>query len=246
MKKIIVLNDYNLEFNIETLKFSNEYSNTDVVKYFKGILGSVDRFVGDVIEKLLKPFNNGIEEFKIPDETINGLIEKFKEVKPFTYKEAFEITDDQFRIKVFESIDIVDMINNLGSKRLKTDGMEVKHKQYDDAGNFTGYKTYDVIYEVHEVSGEKLGLDDCSYALKCWCTSTNQEHFLWIEDKYKDNPLEAVASTFRVHKNLIPHIKEIKRQGDVLLLELTKNVKPEGEIVPLTAEQYFGFLTAQS
>jgi hypothetical protein len=69
---------------------------------------------------------------------------------------------------------------------------------------------------------------------------------LWIEDQYKDSPLEAVASTFRIHENLIPHIKEIKRQGDILLVELNQDVEPQGNIVPLTAEQYFGFLTAQS
>ncbi len=52
----------------------------------------------------------------------------------------------------------------------------------------------------------------------------------------------------RVHKNLVEgnHIKELKRQGDVLLVELNDDVTPEGELVPLTAEQYFGFLTAQS
>ena len=51
----------------------------------------------------------------------------------------------------------------------------------------------------------------------------------------------------RVHANVIPHIKEIKRQGDVLLVETGDvDIKPEGELVPLTADQYFGFLTAQS
>jgi aromatic ring-opening dioxygenase LigB subunit len=69
---------------------------------------------------------------------------------------------------------------------------------------------------------------------------------LWIEEQYKDNPLEAVASTFRLHENVIPHIKEIKRQGDILLLEMNEDVKPEGNVVPLTAAQYFGLLTAQS
>ena len=79
-----------------------------------------------------------------------------------------------------------------------------------------------------------------------WCTTTNKEHWLWIEDEYKDSPLEAVASTFRIHENLIPHIKELKRQGDVLLVEMQKDIEPEGEIIPLTSKQYFDLLTCQS
>ena len=69
------------------------------------------------------------------------------------------------------------------------------------------------IYETYEVKGEKLKLRENVYALKVWCTSTDKEHWLWIDKKYKDNPLEAVASTFHIHENLIPHIKELKRQG---------------------------------
>ena len=69
---------------------------------------------------------------------------------------------------------------------------------------------------------------------------------MWIDSKYKDKPLEAVASTFHIHKNLIPHIKELKRQGDIMLVEMDEDINPEGEVVPLTAEQYFGLLTSET
>ena len=97
------------------------------------------------------------------------------------------------------------------------------------------------------MNGEKLGLTENVFAIRCWCTTTDKEHWLWIEEQYKNSPLEAVASTFRIHENLISNIKEIKRQGDVLLVEmLDENIKPEGNIVPLNATQYFSLLTAQS
>ena len=170
-------------------------------------------------------------------------------VEPFTYGDAFKIENEEFQAKVFGSIDIVDMIKELGHERIKTDGKRVKHKEFTSSGEFLGYKEYDVVYETHKVDITKLGLEgESSYALRCWCTTTDKEHWLWIEDEYKDDPLEAVASTMRVHKNFIEgnHIKELKRQGDVFLVELNYDVQPEGELVPLTAEQYFGFLTAQS
>ena len=138
------------------------------------------------------------------------------------------------------------MIQELGNKRIATDGIKVKHKKFKPNGDSDGYVEYDNIYEVHEVNGEKLGINGHLYVLKCWCTSTNKEHWLWIDEQYKDKPLEAVASTFVIHKNLIPYIKELKRQGDILLVEMKEDVEPEGELVSLTAEQYFDLLTCQS
>ena len=70
-----------------------------------------------------------------------------------------------------------------------------------------------------------------------------------IDDKFKDQPLEAVASTFMIHENLIPHIKELKRQGDILLVEMKpghEDILPEGEMISLSSDKYFKLLTAQS
>jgi len=178
---------------------------------------------------------------------MNELLDMYDDATPFTYEEAFKIENEEFQAMVFGTIDIVDMIKELGSERIKTAGKRVKHKDFSASGEFLGMKEYDVVYETHKVDCNKLGLEEDAYALRCWCTTTDKEHWLWIEDQYKDDPLEAVASTMRVHENIIPHIKEIKRQGDILLVETGDvDIKPEGEMVPLTAEQYFGFLTAQS
>lgn len=194
-------------------------------------------------------FDESRHEFECED-AIDNLIELYDQVEPFTYREAFELgeKDTGFQALVWGTIDVVDMIKNMGHKRVATAGKPVKHKQYDQDGNFTGHEEYDVIYETHKVEGKDIGVEDEDlYALRCWCTSTDEEHWLWIEQEYKDDPLEAVASTFRIHENLIPHVKEIKRQGDILMVEMNKDdIEPEGEIVTLNADQYFSLLTAQS
>lgn len=186
--------------------------------------------------------------------------EMFENATELSYDEAFSIDDSELIIKVFGAIDIPEMINKLGAEKIKVDGKLVKHKQYSKSGEFLGFKEYDVIFETYSVNIKPLinklvenpwGDDDTAYVVKAWCTSTNEEHYLWIEDEYKNDPLSAIASTFRIHKNIIPYIKEIKRQGDLLFTEMkpefkTENIKPEGEIVPLTKDQYFGLLTAQS
>jgi hypothetical protein len=146
---------------------------------------------------------------------------------------------------VFGSINVPDMIRQLGSERVNVEGKEVTHRDYNEDGSYT-MRTYSIIYELHKVSGEKLNIEDV-YAVKCWCTTTDKEHWLWVEDEYaQKGALEAIASTMRVYENMIPHIVSIKRQGDVLLFEMDKEVKPAGNIIPLTAEQYFGWLVSQS
>ena len=236
-------NGISITIDIDNQSFINPISLVDGTKYIKGVLTNKERLINQFVNPIKETSERTGWE---TDKFINDVINMYDQVEPFTYVEAFKIEDQQFRATVFGSIDVTEMIETLGAKRIATDGKHVNQKVYSESGEFLGYHEFDNIYEVHEVSGEKLGLEENLYALKCWCTTTNKEHWLWIEDQYKDSPLEAVASTFRIHENLIPHVKEIKRQGDILLVELNQEVEPQGDIVPLTAEQYFGFLTAQS
>lgn len=265
MEKVVKLNYENfgvtLTLNLSSGKFYETISNEDVVKYLKGIFSNKSRFKSRFIDKFLNA-NNTLQKLIDDGETTefdhitpgmfeceeicNKLLDIYDMVEPFSYGEAFKIEEDEFRALVFGSIDVNEMIENLGHERIKTEGKRVKHKKFSDSGEFLGMEEYDVIYETHEINCQDLGLNEKAYALKCWCTSTNKEHWLWIEDEFKDSPLEAVASTFRVHANVLPHIKEIKRQGDVLLVEMKKEVIPEGEIITLNADQYFDLLTIQT
>jgi hypothetical protein len=234
-----------LRINLVTKELESGIPNQEVMRYLKGVLTNKERF----ISRFSEPIKNIMVEYMDMSDTtfMSELEDMYDDVVPYTYNEAFAIENDSYKAKVFGSINITDMITSLGHKRIATEGKQVKHKKFDNEGNFLGTEEYDVIYEVHEVNGEKLGLTENVFAIRCWCTTTDKEHWLWIEEQYKDSPLEAVASTFRIHENLISNIKEIKRQGDVLLVEMNdENIKPEGNIVPLNATQYFSLLTAQS
>ena len=228
----------NLKYNLINDNFNKNISKTDVLRYLRGIYDNIKRFKHAFIKQLSD--NKNLKDI------CDYFIDNYKDTNPFSYEEAFKIKDREFQSIVFGSIDIVEMINSLGCKRIKVDGIPVKRKQFSEYGEFLGYKEYDNIYETYEVSGKKLGLNNNVYVIKVWCTSTNKEHWLWIEEKYKDNPLEAVASTFRIHENIIPHIKELKRQGDIMIVELNKDINPEGNIVPLTSKQYFDLLTTET
>lgn len=221
----------------------NEIAYTDMLRYLKTSYSNMGRLKNNFINELNKTIDR---ELPAITELFERIQADFNSVKPFSYKEAFELDNAMFQSLVFGTIDIASMISELGSNRIATAGKEVRHKQFDKTGDFLGYKDYHVVFETHVVSGSKLGLRESLYAVRCWCTTTESEHWLWIEQEYARDPLTAIASTFRVHENVVPHIKELKRQGDILLVELDTEVDPAGDMVALSADQYFELLTAQS
>jgi len=257
-------NEFVLTIDLNSMTFKENASELEVVRYLKGVLNSKGRFMDRFVNRLrevqektrerLIEFDKGVQDhhkfildYFNPEPLVQRCLDLWDDAKPFTYKETFELTDTDFQSKVFSSIDIINMIEELGHERVAVAGKPVTHKKFDAEGNLTGTEEYDVIYETHKVNAKTLGVVEDSYALRCWCTTTEDEHWLWIEEQYKDDPLEAVASTFRIHKNLIDNIKEIKRQGDILIVEMKDdNIEPKGEIIPLTANQYFSLLTAQT
>lgn len=226
-----------ITYELNSKKF-NLGTSTEIVRYLKGVHKSKGLFEKYFLSKLK---NSALVELR------EELSDIYDVVKPFSYSEAFLIKNDQFKAIVFGSINIGEMMEELGTIRIKTEGKLVKRKNYSKSGEFLGWVENNVIFETHEVNGNKLGLNDEKlYALKCWCTTTNKEHWLWIDGQHKNSPLDAVASTFVINANLVPYIKELKRQGDVLLVELTEDITPSGEMISLTADQYFDKLTAES
>lgn len=218
-------------------KFEVIYKS-DFLRFLHCKYSNKDRFMSNFINPIRASVGNL--------ELLDYLEHEYDNVPPFSYTEAFQIPNLIFQSIVFGNIRVSEMIAELGHTRISTEGLPVKHKQYSKAGEFLGYHEYHVIFETHEVSGNKLGLRANIYAVRCWCTTTNNEHWLWIDEQYKDDPLEAIAHTFFIHENLIPFIKELKRQGDILLVELTAEIEPRGNMVSLSKDQYFNLLTAQS
>jgi hypothetical protein len=234
------LNIHNLRCDVYDKTFNGGIPIEDVCRFLKGQYSNVERMKSRFLPALICRHT---EKEGIPQMVIDA----FEKAEPFTFKEAFEIEDAQFRATVFGSIDVGEMIDELGSERIKVAGKPVRHKKFDKEGNFLGHEEYDVVYETYKVDGTKLEVD-AIYAVKCWCTTTNEEHWIWIDERYKDDPLEAIASTFMVHESVKPHIKELKRQGDILLVEMDTEVTPDKNerMVSFTAEEYFSLLTAQS
>lgn len=244
-------NNVSMSVNVDDKTFDingKEIDLTSGMKYLKGVFTNKERFIDRFINTIVNAMEKNLYFDATNFENVRSLIDLYDTITPYSYEEAFLIEDRDFQIVVFGSININEMIKHLGHTRIKTDGKTVKQKVFSKEGEFLRYEEIDNIYEIHEIDPTKLGVNNGSklYALKCWCTTTNKEHWIFIDEKYKDSPLEAVASTFWVYDNMIPYIKEIKRQGDVLLVEWTKPFEKGGKLVPLTAEIYFKHLTCQT
>ncbi len=233
-----------LEYDIDDDYFIRGVPLPLIVKYLKGIYTNKNRFINYFIKPYKKICTMYDRNYR--HHTFDLMASMYDKTSPYTYKEAFLISDSTFKSIVFGSINISEMVEFLGAERISVQGKLLNLRVYDELGNYR-MEENNVIYELHKTNLEKIGANEDAYLVKCWCTSTNKEHWLWVEKEYAEmGALEAVASTFRVYKNMIPYIKTIKRQGDVLLFEMTKQVIPYGEIVPLTASQYFSLLISQS
>jgi hypothetical protein len=255
--KVILFNAHpNLEFDTEKDCFiigavgvtTKVISSIEMLRFLKTKYTNSERFMSGFIDPInaLLNQNKDVAELDTFRHVIDYFANTYDVVDAFSYAEVFAMKSRAFRAVIFGSIRVPEMIKQLGHTRIATAGQPVKHKQYSKQGEFLGFKEYDVVFETHEVDGRKLGTWTPVHAVRCWCTTTDNEHWLWIDSAYKDDPLEAIARTFYIHENLVPHIKELKRQGDILLVELTQDIDPRGNMVSLSKEQYFGLLTAQS
>ena len=247
-------------YDVKTDSFNN-FTREQYLRYLKGKYSNKERFFSRFVNANLDLLQTQYESKDydgkqiIPDivyemykkffETFTE--EEFENATPFNYAEVFKLESVSFQKAVFDTIDIQEMMESLGAERVMVEGIQTNNKIFNQSGKLDGVKEIHNVFELYKAKGDKLGLpDEDLYAIKCWCTSTNNEHFIWVSEEDIKNPLQAIASTFQIHSNLKPHIKALKRQGDLLVVELNKEVKPEGEMVKLTAEEYFGLLESQS
>lgn len=180
------------------------------------------------------------------DDIINHFIDIWNNTKEYSYKEIFEIKNVNFRSLMFSNISISEMIKDLGSERIMVEGKDLINNTWNTLLNKFEEKELTQVYELHAINGTKLGLNEPVYYIKCWCTSTDNEHWLALDKKV--NPLEGIASLCKYYKSMKGKIKHIIRQGDVFLFEMNEIVIPNEneEIINMEVNEYFSLLKSQS
>lgn len=232
--------------NLDTLQVLDTPSIEEGFRFLRTqFRDNVDRYEGRFVEPLYHWLcMNGWGDRA--ESTTQFYRKSFARFKPYSPAEAFAIQDSSFRALVFSVINVPEMIRTLGTNRVKTEGIELVNRVWDDVAEAYRDVPMTQVYELHEVNGEKLGVTESIYAIKCWCTSTDEEHWLWTQET--SSPLRGIANTCMVYPSMLGKIESIIRQGDVFIFELKEeiNLKVEEEAVPLPPEIYFKLLKSQS
>ncbi|MEJ5102351.1 hypothetical protein [Chryseobacterium sp. MYb328] len=171
-------------------------------------------------------------------------------VDPVAAEDFLHSKDRYFQALCFLYADAGIVMKHFQERKISDKEIELTHHEYDEQGNKVQVKRLNC-YELYELDNIALrslnswNTERYSYVLKCSCPSTEKEHWHWIEKEYSGDALTAAASTFRIHENIIPHIKCVKRQGNILICELKKEIIPQGFPRVLTPAEYFGFLEVE-
>lgn len=240
-----------IDFNLTNSYFEVSVDEVLITKFLKGVYReNKPRFK----DKFVNYFKSCFKAYE--QEHLSYLIDNIEylwdTVQPFSYKEAFELSNDRFKSIVFSSIDIREMIDNLGAKRVNVEGKDLINKTWNPYKKEFEEVPYTVVYELYHVNGEKLGIQDSTALpiVKCWCTTTDEEHWLWVDSNSFENnsPLQAISSTCVIYKSMHGKIKHIIRQGDVFIFEMNENVIPneDEETIKLSMNEYFSLLKSQA
>lgn len=162
-------------------------------------------------------------DFKLQKNPIHKLIENLKhEYSPISINKILRLKCHSLKAFCFQQLRPSEMMNMLGSERVSVAGIEMNYFQYNLDSVKLPLSKHNIYETYHSTVHNDHNLPEI-FAVKCWCTTTENEHWIFIEEKYKDNPLEAIASTFHIHDKDITQIKCLKRQGDILIAEMKES-----------------------
>ena len=163
--------------------------------------------------------------------------EMWDSVIPVTVEEALAIPNTEIRRTYFDCIGIETLFKELKPTLRNKQVIKKKRTRWDDNNDSYEHEFEDV-YELYEIEGKKLYEKDRwgqepapVYAVRCWCTTTNREYWLyvpreaatgvrWATDTPEYDAIRAIAWTIRIDAN---NPEKIYRQGDIIVVKLTNS-----------------------
>lgn len=196
--------------------------------------------------------------------------ECWNRIEPVTVEEALKVENTEERRTYFDAIGVEKLFKSLDPKLLDRQVLKKNRTRWDDELNEYTY-TFEDVYELYEIEATKMfKIDrwgntptDHVYAVRCWCTTTNREYWLYVpkvaalgerwwysdEDlKAKPDAIRAIAWTVRVD---VPeeNIEKIYRQGDIIVAKIKGPAKlSESTFRPyhLSKDQYLSLMYSET
>lgn len=217
-------------------------------------------------------FRRAVIKSPLLNEFYEFMVEMWDDIKPVTIEEAFQQKNAEMRRVYFECIGVVNMFKQLEPELVDRQVINKNRASWDDDNVQIEYSFEDV-YELYRIPALKLfgdvegstrfgrGESEFVYAVRCWCTSTGHEFWLYVtqeasihedekargitrswQNPTKFDVVSAIAWTIRIG---ITNPERIYRQGDVVIVKASKNSK---EIPPyhLNKDQYLKLMYSES
>lgn len=211
--------------------------------YWKKLYKSYDNFYDNVIGGKTHP-----ELQSFADE----IEESWNDIPEITVSMAFAEKNIEVRRLYFKAIGVIDLFKELKPVLIDKQTLEKEGISWLE-NNTEVSKTMKDEYELYEIEGSRLFPEEKSewrvqnatiYAVRCWCSTTSREYWIYVPSNIGRNKdaIEAIAWTVQLN---ITEPEYIYRQGDVIL---AKHSSTSQECRPyhLSKVQYIKLLKSES
>ena len=195
--------------------------------------------------------------------------EIWNEINPVSISDAFSQKNTEVRRTYFDAIGPENMFKSLDATLLDRQVIKKKRTRWDDKNDLYEYEFEDV-YELYKIDGSVLFKDfltspgiatDAVYAVRCWCTTTNREYWLYVPGNavnyYNPNfppnlrmmghstkdAIAAIAWTIRID---IINPERIYRQGDIIIVKMGENSKRGYHLRHLEKDEYLQLMYSET
>ena len=181
-------------------------------------------------------------------------------IKAVTVEDALILDNTEIRRIYFSCIGVEKLFKELDPKLRDRQVIKKKRTKWDDANDPVEYEFEDV-YELYEIEGSKLfsvdkwgNTPNAVYAVRCWCTTTNREYWLYVNDqaalgetrwsgKPKYDAIQAIAWTIRLD---VQNPERIYRQGDIIVAKIGKETTEQAWLKHITKEDYLRLMYSET
>lgn len=213
----------------------------------------------------IRDFHKDVCNHPSMNEFAEFVIDMWDSIKVIDVSEAFQVPNAEKRRVYFDCIGVSKLMAKVNPELLDRQVINKRRAAWDDDNKHI-VKEFEDVYELYKVPKEVLfaGVEDKyfransdAYVVRCWCTTTNREYWLYVaapsyrlvqtgdtsEYKIVTDAIERIAWTIRID---IKNPERIYRQGDIIIVkkgpESVKTTAP----YHLSKEEYLNLMYSES
>jgi hypothetical protein len=188
--------------------------------------------------------------------------EMWNDIQPVTVQNALEQANQEIRRTYFDCIGVQKLFQELAPELKDRQVIKKKRTRWDSKNDPWEHEFEDV-YELYEMPGDKLFVKDRwgnspdpVYAVRCWCTTTDREYWLYVPtraatgqnwvsrgQKADYDAIRAIAWTIRID---VEDPERIYRQGDIIVVKYKDETKETNVEKHLTKEEYLQLMYSET